>query len=292
MTKKIALMAYCLLLSYSSPVLYSQGGKYKYPETTSLVGLVNDAATQVSLKGDAAFKELMTDGSRWRTGDTYIFVCDFKGNVYVHENPSFVGKNMIDLKDKNGKPIIQWFIRKASGAGQSGWMHYVWTRPGKAAPSWKTTYVKLAKIASGMAYVVGSGLYDMKMEKEFAVEAVNDAMALIGATGRAAFPILRNTASEFVYKDTYVFVLDTSYNMLVHPASPELEGKNLRDMKDAAGKFLFREFMQVVQEHGSGWVDYLWPKPGATKAVPKTTFVSKAVFNGETFVVGTGIYIE
>jgi signal transduction histidine kinase len=253
---------------------------------------VNDAATLVSQKGDGAFKELMTNGSRWRTGDTYMFVCDLKGNVYVHEDPSLVGKNLSDLKDKNGKPIIQWFIKTASGPGQSGWTHYVWTRPGKAEPSWKSTYVKLAKTASGMAYVVGSGLYDMKMEKEFAIEAVNDAMALIGNTGRAAFPILRNTASEFVYKDTYVFVMDLSCNMLVHPASPELEGKNLRDMKDPAGKFLFREFVQVVQEHGSGWVDYLWPKPGTTKPVPKTSFVSKVVVKGETFVVGTGIYLE
>jgi len=292
MTRKIALVACCLFLSFHSHALYSQGDTYKYQETRNLVGLVNDAAAQVSLKGDGAFKELMTNGSRWRTGDTYIFVIDLKGNVYVHEDPSLVGKNLIDLKDKNGKPFIQWFVRKASGAGQSGWTHYVWARPGKAEASWKTTYVKLAKTASGTAYVVGSGLYDMKMERTFAVEAVNDATALIRTMGRDAFPILKNKASEFVYKDTYVFVLDASYNMLVHPASPELEGKNLRDMKDAAGKFLFREFMQVVQERGSGWVDYLWPKPGTAKPEPKTSFVSKVVVKGEAFVVGTGIYPE
>ena len=292
MIRKIAFITCCVMLAYSSPAVYSQGGKYKYQETTNLVGLVNDAATLVSLKGDGAFKELMTNGSRWRTGDTYLFVSDLKGNIFVHENPSLVGKNLLDLKDRNGKPIIQWFIRKASAVGQSGWTHYVWAKPGKTGPSWKTTYVKLAKTSAGQTYVVGSGLYDMKMEKEFAVEAVNDAMAQIGTMGKAAFPILKNKASEFVYKDTYVFVLDPNCNMLVHPASPELEGKNLRDMKDANGKFLFREFVQVVQDHGSGWVDYMWPKPGTTKPVAKTTFVSKVVVKGETFVVGTGIYIE
>ena len=100
MARKIALMAVCLLLSNFSPVLQSQGAKYKFPETTKLVGLVNDAASLVSRKGDAAFKELLTNGSRWRTGDTYVFVCDLKGTVYVHEDPSLVGKNLSDLKDK------------------------------------------------------------------------------------------------------------------------------------------------------------------------------------------------
>jgi signal transduction histidine kinase len=106
MTRKIARVACCLVLLCHGHILYSQGGAYKYKETTDLVGLVNDAAAQVSLRGDAASKELMTNGSRWRTGDTYIFVIDLKGNVYVHENPSLVGKNLIDLKDKNGKPFM------------------------------------------------------------------------------------------------------------------------------------------------------------------------------------------
>jgi len=264
--------------------------QYRNPATISLVNLVNDAAARIALKGEGAFTEFMTNGSRWKTGDTYIFVCDLRGLVYVHEDPSLIGTDAIDLKDKNGKPIVKWFIRKALGAGQSGWTHYVWAKPGQAAGSWKSAYLTLAKTPAGVPYVVGSGAYDMKMEKEFAIGAVNDAINLLGTKGTSAFAILKNKASEFVYNDTYVFVLDTSCNMLVDPADPASEGQNLRNMRDADGKFICREFVKVAHDQGSGWVDYLWPKPGTTKPVPKSSFVRRTVVDGQTYVVGTGIY--
>lgn len=276
----------------SSENLFAQASKYKFQETINLVNLVNDAAAAITLKGEKEFKEFMTPGTRWRSGETYIFVCGLKGDIYVHEDPSLVGKNDYDRKDVKGKPIVQWFIRKALGVGQCGWTHYEWVKPGKTTPSWKSTFVKLAKAPSGSIYIVGSGLYDMKMEKEFAVDAVNDALSLIRTMGKDAFPTLRDTASEFVYKDTYIFVLDTLYNTLVNPADPSLEGKNQKDMKDASGKLFIQEIVKVATDNGQGWVDYLWPKPGSSKAVRKSSFVKKITVRGEILVVGTGVYLD
>ncbi|MCX6285595.1 MAG: cache domain-containing protein [Bacteroidetes bacterium] len=280
------------IVCHSGGKLFAQASKYKFQETINLVNLVNDAASEISQKGEKAFKEFMTNGTRWRNAETYIFVCGLKGDIYVHEDPALIGKNEYDLKDVNGKPIVQWFIRKALGIGQCGWTHYEWVKPGKTAHSWKSTYVKLAKASSGTIYVVGSGLYDMRMEKEFSIDAVSDAMSLIRTMGKEAFPVLRDTASEFVYKDTYVFVLDTLYNTLVNPADPALEGKNQKDMKDAMGKFFIQDIVKVAVDNGQGWVDYLWPKPGTTKAVRKSSFVKRIVVRGEILVVGTGVYLD
>jgi signal transduction histidine kinase len=265
---------------------------YQYPGTVALVSLMNDAAALISQKGEKAFADFMRDGSRWRTGETYTFVVGMNGDVFAHEDTSMIGKNMTDLKDANGKPIIQWFIRKGLGMKQSGWTHYLWPKPGETKPSWKTTYVRLAKSPSGTVYVVGSGRYDMKMEKAFAVEAVNDAVYLIRIEGKSAFPKLRDSASEFVYKDTYIFVLDTNYTLMVNQPYRDLEGQNLYDIRDPAGKYFFREFVEVVKNDDYGWVTYLWPKPGETKPSRKTSFVKKIVLRGETFIVGTGIYLE
>jgi len=272
--------------------ILAQGSKYKFQETINLVDLVKDAASEISQKGEAAFKEFMVSGSRWRIGETYMFVCSLKGDIYVHEDPALVGNNEYEMKDVNGKPIVQWFIRKAFGIGQSGWTHYKWVKPGKTTPSWKTTFVKLAKAPSGTIYVVGSGLYDMHMEREFAVDAVNDALSLIRTMGKDAFPILKDTASEFVYKDTYVFVLDTLYNTLVNPAEPALEGTNQKDMKDPNGKFFIQDIVKIAVDNGQGWADYLWPRPGTTKPVRKSSFVKKIVVRGEILVVGTGVYLD
>ena len=281
-----------LTICQSNGKLYAQSSKYRFQETIDLVNLVKDASSEISQKGEHAFKEFMTKGSRWRNGDTYIFVCGLKGEIFVHEDASMVGKNDYDRKDIHGKPIVQWFIRKALGVGQCGWTHYEWVRPGRTTSSWKSSFVKLARAPSGTIYVVGSGLYDMHMEKEFAIDAVNDALSLVRTMGKDAFPTLRDTASEFVYKDTYVFVLDTLCTTLVNPAEPLMEGRNQKDMQDVNGKFFVRDIVQMASNNGQGWVEYMWPKPGTTKPVKKSSFVKKIVVKGEPLVVGTGVYLD
>jgi len=274
------------------PTLSAQQDKYRYPETIRLADVVNDAAHLLRQKGEAAFPVLMEKGSRWRSGELYVFVIDLKGFCFVHEDPSLVGKNINDLKDPSGKPIIQWFIRKALGPTQSGWTHYRWVKPGDSVPQWKTTFTKLANAPSGAVYIVGAGLYSMRMEKVFAVEAVDDAVILIRQMGPKAFPVLRDKTCEFVYKDTYIFVIDSSYNVLVDPPFPGEEGHNVRDYRDINGKFFFREFFRVAGEQGSVWVDYAWPKPGEANPSPKSSYVRKIVVRGTPYLVGTGIYKE
>jgi cytochrome c len=94
-----------------------------------------------------------------------------------------------------------------------------------------------------------------------AVEAlVNSAATLIEAKGKNAFAEFRKKDSKWFTAKTYVFVDDINGNVLVNPPSPEIEGKNLIDWKDAKGKELLREFIKVAKSKGSGWVDYWWRK--------------------------------
>jgi signal transduction histidine kinase len=270
----------------------AQSPRYKYQETINLVALVNNAAKEISFNGEKVFKEFMTKGTVWRNGDTYVFVIGLKGEVYAHEDPAKVGQNDYELKDVHGKPIVQWFIRKGLGIGQCGWVHYEWLRPETGKTAWKTSYVKLVKAPSGNVYVVGSGLYNMRMERQFAVEAVDDAINLIRTMGKDAFRILKDSTSEFVYKDTYVFVLDTLGTTLVNPAEPALEGTVRKDMKDSAGKAFIADMIRMAVDNSQGWVDYLWPKPGTDKAVRKSSFVKKITVRGEVLVTGTGVYLD
>src|SRR5512138_1883298 len=78
---------------------------YMYEETGRLVQLVKQAANLLSTKGEGAFNEFRVPGSRWRQGETYIFVLDSEGNMLVHADAELEGKNQIDLKDVNGKPV-------------------------------------------------------------------------------------------------------------------------------------------------------------------------------------------
>ncbi|WP_460537129.1 cache domain-containing protein, partial [Chitinimonas naiadis] len=91
-------------------------------------------------------------------------------------------------------------------------------------------------------------------------------------------------------KSEYFWINDMTPVMLMHPIKPELNGKNLTENKDPAGKHLFVEFVKVVQAKGEGFVDYLWPKPGADKPVPKLSYVKG--FEPWGWIVGSGIYLD
>jgi signal transduction histidine kinase len=125
------------------------------------------------------------------------------------------------------------------------------------------------------------------------VALVNSAAALIESKGEDAFPELKKKDSKWYKGTTYVFVDDFNGIVLVNPPTPEIEGKNLIDMKDAKGKMLVREFINVAKTKGSGWVDYWWPKPGEDKPSRKLSYIKKAKMpNGKMVVVGVGIYSE
>jgi len=59
---------------------------------------------------------------------------------------------------------------------------------------------------------------------------------------------------------------------------------------DSAGKPIGKLFIQTA-EKGSGWVDYMWPKPGETVPSLKITYIKKAQYQNQTYLVGSGVYI-
>lgn len=267
--------------------------EFQHEETRQLVGLVEDATELVNAKGEAAFGDFRVPGSRWRRGETYIFVLDPQGTMLVHPDLSMEGTNQMDLKDINGKPIIVGLIRAVTASPQKreGWYHYQWPVPGGLLPRWKSSHVRLATAPSGKRYVVGAGMYNDRMERAFVVDAVQDAVGRIEVGGEAAFPFLRDPTGPFIAKDAYVFVIDSSGVDRVNPGFPNLEGRNVVDLKDTQGKPLIREMLAVAQSSGSGWVDYMWPKPGDSVSTLKSTYVSKAKVGDTWLLVGCGVYL-
>lgn len=266
---------------------------YEHPETRQLVALVNDAAERVAARGEAAFDEFRAPGSRWRHQETYIFVLDPRGNMLVHFDPAMEGKNQLELNDVNGRPIIRGLLDAATAVPSKpeGWYHYQWPVPGGLLPRWKSSYVRLIEAPSGERYVVGSGMYDDRMERSFVVDLVDNAVAKIEREGEAAFPILRDPTGPFMAKDAYVFVVEPSGVEVVNPAFPNLEGRNLRDLKDSQGKAFVPEMFEVVRTRGSGWVDFMWPKPGESVPTQKSAYVRKARVGDGWLLVGSGVYL-
>jgi signal transduction histidine kinase len=86
---------------------------YENRDTRELVALVDDAAKLVQTKGETVFADFRASGGRWRQGETYVFVLDPDGNMVVHPDSTLEGKNQLELKDINGKPIIRGLLAAA-----------------------------------------------------------------------------------------------------------------------------------------------------------------------------------
>ncbi len=97
---------------------------------------------------------------------------------------------------------------------------------------------------------------------------MNKAAALVDEQGRAALDEFRKRDSEW-WSDTYLFGYDMNLNVLLNTAFPKREGTNAHGEKDANGVFFHDEFVKVVQTNGSGWVAYMFPKPGQAQPSQK-----------------------
>jgi len=91
-------------------------------------------------------------------------------------------------------------------------------------------------------------------------------------------------------KVEYFWLNDMAPRSVMHPIKPELDGKDLSDLKDPTGNRLFVGFVDVVKSQGAGFYSYLWPKPGFEQPVPKISFVKG--FAPWGWIIGTGIYLD
>ena len=67
--------------------------------------------------------------------------------------------------------------------------------------------------------------------------------------------------------------------------------KDLSQVKDPNGVYLFNEMVKVCQTSSNGGlVKYAWAKPGKEKPQPKFSYVKK--FDGWNWIVGTGAYVD
>ena len=102
----------------------------------------------------------------------------------------------------------------------------------------------------------------------------------------------RISESEWFHGDTYLFVYDMNANVLLNPAFPKREGTNVSGQKDAKGKLFHNEIIKTAETKGSGWVDYMFPKPGQADPSQKWTFVKKVTIDGAQGLVASGFYPE
>lgn len=112
-------------------------------------------ATFLKVGAEVTFA-MVTDNNtpEFHDRDLYPFIYDMNGvNVAHGAKPVLVGKNLIGLKDQDGKLLIQDMLDIANTTG-NGWYDYKWPNPITNKIEDKSSYVE--KMGD---YMVGVGVY-------------------------------------------------------------------------------------------------------------------------------------
>jgi signal transduction histidine kinase len=146
-----ALLAFSALVIFGSPAAAAEFGTKD--EAIAMVKRV-----QAEFKkdgGDATFKAISDKTTKeFHDRDLYPFVYDMSGLCVAHgARPALIGKNLIDLKDQDGKFLIREMVKLAKVPG-SGWIDYKWPNPLTNKIEDKSSYVE--KMGD---YFVGVGVY-------------------------------------------------------------------------------------------------------------------------------------
>jgi cytochrome c len=127
--------------------------------------------------------------------------------------------------------------------------------------------------------------------KEECVIKCHEAAALINSKGLdEAIKEISDPKGPFVWKDSYVFLMNMDGKMLAHPMQPELTKlPHCLLITDPTDKALFVSFVNLAKTVGHGWVEYMWPRPGKKSPSKKITYIYRVP--GKDLFVGAGVYV-
>ncbi|MBU0972431.1 MAG: methyl-accepting chemotaxis protein [Proteobacteria bacterium] len=231
----------------------------------------DDGSGDMESRKQAAVK--IIDKMRWgKDGEGYFWIQDTNGEMVLHPiKPSLNGKNLMELKDPDGKLFFKEMDDIAKKQG-GGFVDYKWPKPGFEAPVDKISYVKLFK---PWGWIIGGGVYLESTEALLKKEALHS----IGSIRYGK----ENSG--------YFFIYDSKGTCVLMSPAPEREGKNFWDLKDKKGNFLVQDIIKTGDSNESGgFFQYYFPKPGSDIPLAKTSFSRKLA--DWDWYIGTGVYTD
>jgi signal transduction histidine kinase len=103
--------------------------KVRYASPAEAEALVKKAVVYYQKHGkDKALEEFQKKPGPFIDRDLYVTVYDMQANCLAHVNPKMVGKNMMELRDANGKYHIRERMQEAA-VKDSGWQDFTFFNP-------------------------------------------------------------------------------------------------------------------------------------------------------------------
>ena len=122
------------------------------------VAMVKKAAEYLKKNGkDKAYAEFNNPKGQFIDRDLYIFAFSANGDgieTANGANPKLVGKNVLELRDADGRYMIKDILAIGMSKAGKGWVDYKWPNPSTGKLDGKRTYVERVDDV-----IIGCGVY-------------------------------------------------------------------------------------------------------------------------------------
>ena len=153
MTRILSAFTACCMLVFAM----SATAQDKKGTAAEAQAMVAKAIAHIKKVGrDKAFADFSSKQPPWVDRDLYVVVYDMKGKVLAHgSNEKMVGKEVIDLRDNDGKYFVRERVEMMSkGPDAKGWQDYKFMNPVSRAIEPKSMYLHRFE-----DLIVGCGIY-------------------------------------------------------------------------------------------------------------------------------------
>lgn len=139
MRKTIAAIATVLITLFVNTAAFAA----EYGTADDATAMVKKAVAFLKANGkEKSLAEFSNQSGQFKDRDLYIFVQDMNGKMLAHGgNERLIGRDLIDLKDADGKFFVKSMLEVANTKGR-GWVDYKWTNPTTKVIEPKSSYIE------------------------------------------------------------------------------------------------------------------------------------------------------
>ena len=219
----------------------------------------------------------LINGYRYNNDVGYFYAYNLEGVNVVHPiNKALVGKNLIDMKDKEGNFVIKDILKSAKEG--TGVTKFIWPHPVTKQDEPKLSYNFYYE---PLDIVIGTGDYASSIKEHFQSEAIK------------VLNKLRYTKDDERYFFAYKKASNGKYVYAFHATKPELQGKEIKlEEPDSKGKPFRKELVDgALKNQSEGvFVTYNYENPVTKKDATKLTYAK--YFKEWDWVIVSGVYID
>ncbi|WP_171012970.1 methyl-accepting chemotaxis protein [Arcobacter arenosus] len=211
-------------------------------------------------------KEIVKSTRYGKSG--YFWINDFNYKMIMHPiKEELTGKF---FKNTPKVPFVELGVEELNKTKKDvGFIEYSFYNPSSKKTVFKASIVRVFKPYN---WILGTGAYIDDVSEQMKAEA------------------LKAVAEMKFGKTGYFWVNDSNHVVLAHGANASLVGKNMVDLQDKKGTYLYREIVKTANaKNEGGIVKYFWTIPGKEGTYEKYSYVQN--FKPWDMIIGTGAYV-